>query len=181
MPPLFSGVTSIRDESAPYIPLVNVRIILTGFSSLISSISRFPEKAAAWASAARDRDEDFGSRRPPRSACSTIRPSARLPVDLSRRTVFAVSGDEIPLFPRDFEGNHPFEERFISLAKIPFVIAASFFTANSSTHPAHADCNREPSELCDHLWGVSNGNRSIIQAELKLVGFRERLQRSCLS
>src|SRR5271155_5765348 len=44
-----------------YIPRVDVRMILTGFSSRISRTSRFPELAAARAKALRDKDDDFGS------------------------------------------------------------------------------------------------------------------------
>jgi hypothetical protein len=61
-----------------YIPLLDVRTILTGFSSRISMTSLFPEKAAACDSALRDRDEDFGSRRPPRSDWSMVRPPIRV-------------------------------------------------------------------------------------------------------
>jgi hypothetical protein len=47
-----------------YIPFVDVRTILTGVSSRISTTSLLPDEAAAWASAVRDRDDDFGSRSP---------------------------------------------------------------------------------------------------------------------
>jgi hypothetical protein len=52
-------------RSGRYIPLVDVRTILTGVSSRISTISLLPDEAAAWASAVRDKDDDFGSRSPP--------------------------------------------------------------------------------------------------------------------
>jgi hypothetical protein len=109
-------------------------MIFTGFSSRISITSLFPEKAAACASAVRDRDDDFGSRNPPRRDWFVIRPPARLPFALSRWSVLTVLADEaLPFFPIDFEGNHPLEVRFASLAKIPFVIAVSFFAAIPQT------------------------------------------------
>jgi hypothetical protein len=52
-----------------YIPFVDVRIVLTGVSSRISSTNLFPEKAAARARALREREDDLGSRSPPRSDC----------------------------------------------------------------------------------------------------------------
>jgi hypothetical protein len=119
------GLTAAKPASAEgphqgrlgaYIPLVEVRIILTGFSSRISSTSRFPEKAAACASALRDRDDDFGSRSPPNSDWLTIRLPTRLPVVLSRRVVLVA------------------EERFASRIKIAFAIDVSFFAASSSNH-----------------------------------------------
>jgi len=117
-----------------YKPLVEVRTILTGFSSRISSTNRFPEKAAARARAVRDRDDDFGSRSPRRSDCSPMLP--RLPVTLLLMSIFASLADEaLPLFPIDFEDNNPLDARFVSLAKIPFIIAVSFFTASSSATP----------------------------------------------
>jgi hypothetical protein len=59
------GFRSTCDRSGRYIPLVDVRTILTGTSSRISTTSLLPDEAAAWASAVRDKDDDFGSRSPP--------------------------------------------------------------------------------------------------------------------
>jgi hypothetical protein len=36
--------------------------------------------------------------------------------------------EAFPFSPINFEGNSPLDARFASLAKIPFVIAASFFS-----------------------------------------------------
>ena len=47
-----------------YIPFVDVRTILTGVSSLISTTSLLPDEAATWASAVRDKHDDFGSKSP---------------------------------------------------------------------------------------------------------------------
>jgi hypothetical protein len=134
VPPAVGGYAG---QTRNYIPLVDIRMILTGFSSRISSTSRFPEKAAARASAARDWDDDFGSRSRPRRVWATVRPSVRLPVALSTRSVLAALADEpLPFFPFDFEDNNPLDVRFASLAKIAFVIAVSFFFfAVSSSNP----------------------------------------------
>ena len=140
-------------RSRNYIPLVDIRMILTGFSSRISSTSRFPEEAAARASAARDRDDDFGSRSPPRRVWDTVRPSVRPPAALSARSVLAALADEpLPFFPIAFEDNNPLDVRFASLAKIAFAISASFF-AVSSSNPKCANRDHAPTEGCNHrLW-----------------------------
>jgi hypothetical protein len=143
-----------------YIPLVEVRIILTGFSSRISSTSRLPEKAAACASALRDRDDDFGSRSPPNSDWSTVRLPARLPVVLSRRAVLVA------------------EEKFASRIKIAFAIDVSFFAASSSNHQMLANGGGAETGWQQSQSERSNESRSAIQAMSKLIGFRERLQRS---
>jgi hypothetical protein len=52
-------------RSGRYIPFVDDRTILTGFSSRISTTSLLPDEAAAWARTVRDKDDDFGSRSPP--------------------------------------------------------------------------------------------------------------------
>jgi hypothetical protein len=109
-----------------YIPRIDVRTTLTGFSSLISITNRFPEKAAARAKALRDKDDDFGSRSPPKRACPVTR--LRLPFAWSCRSPIAGLTDEVLLvFPTIFEGKNPFDAIFISLAKIPFIIEASLF------------------------------------------------------
>jgi hypothetical protein len=154
-------------QTRNYIPLVDIRMILTGFSSRISSTSRFPEKAATRASAARDWDDDFGSRSPPRRVWATVRPSVRLLAALSTRSVLAALADEpLPFFPIDFEDNNPLDVRFASLAKIAFVIAISFL-ALSSSNPKCANRDHAPTEGCNR-WAMS-----------KVMGFRERFQRSC--
>jgi hypothetical protein len=154
-------------QTRNYNPLVDIRMILTGFSSRISSTSRFPEKAATRASAARDWDDDFGSRSPPRRVWATVRPSVRLPAALSTRSVLAALADEpLPFFPIDFEDNNPLDVRFASLAKIAFVIAISFL-ALSSSNPKCANRDHAPTEGCNR------------RAMSKVMGFRERFQRSC--
>lgn len=45
--------------------IVDVRTILTGVSSRISTTSLLPDEAAAWARVVRDKDDNFGSRSPP--------------------------------------------------------------------------------------------------------------------
>jgi hypothetical protein len=52
-------------RSGRYRPFVDVRTILTGVSSRISTTSLLPDDAAAWARAVRDKDDDFGSSSPP--------------------------------------------------------------------------------------------------------------------
>jgi hypothetical protein len=52
-------------RSGRYRPFVDVRTILTGVSSRISTTSLLPDEAAAWARAVRDKDDDFRSRSPP--------------------------------------------------------------------------------------------------------------------
>ena len=140
------------EEPGAYIPFVDVRTILTGFSSRISSIKRLPEKAAVWASAVRERDDDLGSRSPPRSDWPAIRPPARLPTALSRRTVLVVSTDEVlTLFAIDLESNNLIEERFASLATIPFVMNISFIAVSSSNHECMSTVARASTEGCNHL------------------------------
>ena len=113
-----------ESQLATYIPRVDVRMILTGFSSRISRTSRFPEMAAARAKALRAKDDDFGSRIPPRRDCAATRP--RPPCAGSRRSPLTWLVDEaLPAWPDNFEGKNPLVETFISLATIPFVIEAS--------------------------------------------------------
>jgi hypothetical protein len=80
--------------------------------------------------------------------------------------------EALPSFPIDFEDNHPLEVRFASLAKIPFVIAVSFFAAIQM----HANSDLVPTEGCNHQSGWSDGSRSTIQGMSKVTGFRERFQ-----
>jgi hypothetical protein len=63
---LWAECSSGERQPGTYIPLVDVRTILTGFASRISRTSRFPETAAARAKALRDKDDDFASRIPAR-------------------------------------------------------------------------------------------------------------------
>jgi hypothetical protein len=59
------GQWEIPSDLSRYIPFVDIRTIFTGVSSRISTTSLLPDEAAAWASAASDKDDDFRSRSPP--------------------------------------------------------------------------------------------------------------------
>jgi hypothetical protein len=67
--------------------------------------------------------------------------------------------------------------RFASLAKIPFVIAVSFFAVSSSNHKMLARSDHAPTESCDRQLGWLNSSRSTVRAMSKLMGCRESFQR----
>jgi hypothetical protein len=59
-----------------------------------------------------------------------------MPVALSRRSALAILAEEaFPFFSVNFVGKNPLDAGATSLAKIPFVIAASFFGL-------HLDCKQ---------------------------------------
>jgi len=90
----------------------------------------------------------------------------------------ALADEALSFFQIAFEDNNPLEVRFASLAKIPVVIAVSFFAVSSSNHKMRARSDHAPTESCDDQLEWSNGSCASIWAMSKLVDLRERFQRS---